>query len=60
VPRLFIVPNPSELRLNSGENFREIFEENGYSVKVKRAKYPNGIEASLLLYPSNYFYLELG
>ena len=60
VPRLFIVPNPSELRLNSGENFREIFEENGYSVKVKRAKYPNGVEASLLLYPSNYFYLELG
>ena len=59
VPKLFIVPNPSELRLNSGEDYQHIFEDYGYSVKVKRAKYPIGIDPSLLLYPSNYFYLEL-
>jgi hypothetical protein len=59
VPRLFIVPNSSELRLNTGEDFQQIFEEYGYIVKVKRAKYLEGIDPSLLLYPSTYFYLEL-
>jgi len=59
VPRLFIVPNSSELRLNTGEDFQQIFEEYGYFVKVKRAKYLEGIDANLLLYPSTYFYLEL-
>lgn len=59
VPRLFVVPNPSELRLNSGEDFQHIFEEYGYAIKFKRPKFPLGINPSLLLYPSNYYYLEM-
>ena len=59
VPRVFIVPNPKELRLNSGEDFRGIFERFGYKVSTVRSKFLEGIPEKFLLYPSNYFYLEL-
>lgn len=59
VPRVFVVPNPKELSLNSGEDFREIFERFGYRVSIVRSKFLEGVPENFLLYPANYFYLEL-
>jgi putative sugar O-methyltransferase len=59
VERVFVVPNPKELRLNNGEDFLKVFERFGYKVTTIRAKYLDGIPENSLLYPANYFYLEL-
>lgn len=59
VPNVFVIPNPKELRLNTGQDFEAIFNKYGYVVRQKMSKYPVGIEEKYLLYPSNYFYLEL-
>lgn len=60
VPRVFVVPNPRHLGLNSGEDFQEIFEKFGYKVTTIRSKYLEGLPENCLLYPANYYYLELG
>jgi hypothetical protein len=60
VPRVFVVPNPRHLGLNSGEDFQEIFERFGYKVTTIRSKYLEGLPENCLLYPANYYYLELG
>jgi putative sugar O-methyltransferase len=59
VPKVFVVPNPKELQLNLLQDFKSIFEKYGYSVKIKRSKYSENIDDKYLVYPSNYFYLEL-
>lgn len=60
VPRVFVVPNPRHLGLNSGEDFQEVFERFGYKVTTIRSKYLEGLPENCLLYPANYYYLELG
>jgi len=59
IPRVFVVPNPKELRLNTGEDFEVIFERYGYKVVASRSKFREGIPEDCLLYQANYFYLEL-
>lgn len=57
IQRVFVVPNPKDLKLNSGEDFSSIFLKYGYSIETRIDKYPRGIPEQHLLYPASYFYL---
>jgi SAM-dependent methyltransferase len=57
IQRVFVVPNPKDLKLNSGEDFSSIFLKYGYSIETRTDKYPSGIPEQHLLYAASYFYL---
>lgn len=59
VPKILVIPNAKELKLDSGEDLQIVFEKYGYFIKSKRHKYSNSVDDKHLMYPSNYFYLEL-
>ena len=59
IPRVFVVPNPKELKLNTGEDFENVFERYGYKVVNSRRKFQEGVPEDCLIYQASYFYLEL-
>jgi hypothetical protein len=54
-----VIPNPMELRTNSGEDFSHILERHGYRLRVKEPKYLDPVLQTHAINPSMHYLFEL-